>query len=302
MSSSRSDGPGGGAGNPRAARSFPIHRSDHPILCTIAGSDPTGGAGLDADLRAFEAHGLLGVAVRSARTAQDETGVHHVVPADPRALEAELTAVLADRRPAALKTGMLATGAVVRAVGRALDGAAPRPLVVDPVVWAGAGGRLLDEDGVGALHEALAPHATLLTPNLPEAAHLLGRPEEPRPEPRALAAALLERGWRAVLVKGGHAPGAGPVTDWLAEPAGLRGFARPRVPAGTVRGTGCTLSAALAARLARGEALAEAVAAAGAWLHALLQEAARRGRHHLDPGAVAPPPAPGSLPPPVAWE
>ena len=273
------------------------------MLCTIAGLDPTHGAGIDADGRTFEAHGCLWTAIVTAETEQDERGVQAVRPADRARLLAAIRAVLGGATPpAAIKTGLLPTAEVMEVVGGALGEGPARPLVVDPVIWAGVGGRLMEERGIEALATHLAPHAQLVTPNLPEAARLLGR-DPARPPPAAAAAqALLGHGWRAVLVKGGHEPQGATVVDVLATPQGLRRYVRPRVDVGPVRGTGCTLAAAIACHLAAGASLAQAVSAAGDWLNAVLQATAQTGTGHLDPHACDPASFTGSLPPLTAGE
>ncbi|MDA1194963.1 MAG: PfkB family carbohydrate kinase [Planctomycetota bacterium] len=260
-------------------------------MCTIAGIDTTRGAGRDVDLAVFAAFGAEGRAVITATAAQSEDGVHAVTPRPAAAVAAELAAVLSDPTCTALKSGMLATEAIVRAVGAVLGAQKPRPFVVDPVLAAGAGGALLDEAGVEALLQALGPHTTLLTPNLPEAARLLGQSAV---DARSAALALHARGWPAVLVKGGHSQAEGAVVDVLATARGSAHFERPRVAGGNVRGTGCALSAAIAAALGAGLPLEDAVRQAGDWLHALLREAHAAGRGTLSPEAVTlPPPRPG---------
>jgi hydroxymethylpyrimidine/phosphomethylpyrimidine kinase len=251
-------------------------RLDYLPLCTIAGSDPTGGAGLQADLRVFAAHGCHGSAVPTALTVQDRSGVHSVTAVDPALVRAQVDVVLADLRPAVLKIGMLATRMNLEAVANALDLSGAPPLVLDPVLAAGAGGALLDADAVAALAPRLAPHTTLLTPNLPEAARLLGRALIAPGQEEACAEALRAQGWRAVLLKGGHGSGD-TLRDVLVTPDGAWTFSHPRIPGGPFHGTGCTLSSAIAARLARGESLPDAVAHATAWLQRLLRKSAALG-------------------------
>jgi hydroxymethylpyrimidine/phosphomethylpyrimidine kinase len=240
-----------------------------PTALTIAGSDPSGGAGLQADLATFGAFGCHGQGVVTALTVQDSLAVHAVAPVDARQVAAQLDALLADAPPAAAKTGMLGTAAVVEAVASAWRTRGPIPLVVDPVLAASSGARLVDAGAVAALLELLLPLATLVTPNAPEASELTGLPVRDSLEAVTAARALLARGARAVLVKGGHLAGD-EVTDVLvaAGRADAVAFTRTRVPhARRVRGTGCALSAAIAARLALGDGLADAVCAAGDWVH-----------------------------------
>lgn len=264
-----------------------MHRSNHRVLCTIAGFDPTGSAGWGVDLAVFEALGCRGRAVVTAETEQGSAGVLAVEPKKPASVASELTRVLAEDAPAALKTGMLATAGIVDAVAATLAAAAARPLVVDPVLAAGAGGALLEDAAIPALAARLGPHATLLTPNRPEAARLLGL--EAIEDAEDAAQALRAAGWDAVLLKDGH--GAGPeVVDVLATASGTLRYRRPRLPGGNVRGTGCALAAAIAGWLARGTPLPEAVERAGDWLHRLIAEAHASARPTLDVRAVRLPP------------
>jgi len=262
-------------------------RLDYLPLCTIAGSDPTGGAGLQGDLRTFAAHTGHGTAVTTAFTVQDRAGLRAVTPVDAAVVRPQIDWLLENQRPMAMKTGMLATAGILAAVADGLDAFGAPPLVVDPVLSAEAGGALLAEEALAALAERLAPHAALLTPNLPEAARLLGR-EEIRPGEEADAAhALLEQGWRAVLLKGGHSQGL-EVQDLLVDAHGVRPFRRLRIAGGPYHGTGCALSAAVAARLGRGEALPYAVEGATAYVQALLKYAHERGDWLLSHLAVRP--------------
>jgi hydroxymethylpyrimidine/phosphomethylpyrimidine kinase len=207
--------------------------------------------------------------VVTALTVQDSRSVHAVVPVDPRHVAAQLGALLADAPPSAAKTGMLPSAAIVEAVAAAWRTQPALPLVVDPVLAASSGTRLSDAGAVAALIELLVPLAALVTPNAPEAEELTGLPVRDTGEAVAAARALLARGARAVLVKGGHVPGD-EVTDVLvaAGRPDAVAFTRTRIPHGRrVRGTGCALSAAIAARLALGDRLADAVCAAGDWVH-----------------------------------
>jgi hydroxymethylpyrimidine/phosphomethylpyrimidine kinase len=226
---------------------------------TIAGSDSSGGAGIQADLKTFTALGVYGASVIVALTAQNTRGVQAVEPVRPAFVAAQLDSVLSDLDVGAIKTGMLADAAIVDTVVSRLRAAPSRPLVVDPVMVATSGDVLLQPEAVSAIKGALAPLATLITPNLAEAAVLLGgRPAESEAEMRKQAAALLGLGCRAALVKGGHGSG-GEALDVLADASGLQTFARPRLDTPHTHGTGCTLSAAVAALLAEGAALPDAV-------------------------------------------
>jgi hydroxymethylpyrimidine/phosphomethylpyrimidine kinase len=243
------------------------------VALTVAGSDPSGGAGVQADLKAFSALGTYGAAVLTALTAQNTRGVTGVHPVPPEFVRAQLRAVLEDLDVAAVKVGMLGDRATIEALAEGLAGL-DRPRVVDPVQVAKGGARLLREDAVGTLRERLLPLASLLTPNLPEAADLLGVPEpEVLGRPEEACRRLLELGPRAVLLKGGHAGGADS-DDWLATAEGTVRLPAQRILTRNTHGTGCTLSAAITARLALGDELLDAVRAAKAYVHAAIAAAA----------------------------
>jgi hydroxymethylpyrimidine/phosphomethylpyrimidine kinase len=230
-----------------------------PIALTIAGSDSSGGAGIQADLKTFSAFGVYGASVLTALTAQNTRGVEavHSVPAD--FVRAQIRAVFDDLAVGAAKTGMLATREIVLAVAEELARRPDVPLVVDPVMVSTNGDPLLEPDAVGALKSRLLPRADLLTPNLPEAAALLGTaPAASEAEMAAQALRLLGLGCRGVLVKGGHGMGAAAV-DMLATGEGTVRLESPRIETANTHGTGCTLSAAIAALLAMGEPLEAAV-------------------------------------------
>jgi hydroxymethylpyrimidine/phosphomethylpyrimidine kinase len=248
---------------------------DAPVALTIAGSDPGGGAGLQADLVTFAAFGVRGTTVVTALTAQTPRGVQGIVAVDPSFVAAQLDAVLATAVVRAVKTGMLHRAAVVEMLAGRLAAAPPPHLVVDPVMHATAGGVLLDADGVAALRTRLLPLATLVTPNLAEAEALTGRPVRTVADMREAATALCALGARAALVTGGHRPGD--AVDVLHDGTALHELRAPRVPVATTHGTGCTLSAAVAAGLARGAALHDAVAAAKAYVTSVLGAAGRAG-------------------------
>lgn len=250
-----------------------------PCALTIAGSDSGGNAGVQADLRTFHAYGLHGCTVLTALTAQNPRGVRSVHVAPPAFVGDQLDAVFEMYNVTALKTGMLATADVIGVVA---DRLAARPRVkkvVDPVMVATSGARLLADDAVAALAERLLPLATLLTPNLPEAEVLLGRAISAPGDLRAAAKDLARRFGCAVLVKGGHAPG-GVAEDVLYDGRRLRAFACPRLanPVST-HGTGCTLAAAIAAGLACGKGLAAAVANAKKHVYEAIRLSYHIGRH-----------------------
>jgi hydroxymethylpyrimidine/phosphomethylpyrimidine kinase len=218
---------------------------------TVAGSDPSGGAGVQADLKTFSALGAYGTAVLTALTAQNTRGVTgvHVVPAEFVGLQ--LRTLLDDVGVHAVKTGMLPTAAVVREVAAVLTERRPGPVVCDPVMVATSGDRLIDEDAVAAVRDVLLPRADLITPNVPEAAVLLGvAPAADLDGLAEQARALLELGPGAVLLKGGHLGGAESV-DALTVAGDVVLTRRPRVETSATHGTGCTLSAAIAALVAR---------------------------------------------------
>ena len=243
-----------------------------PNVLSIAGSDPSGGAGIQADLKTFSALGCYGMAALTALTAQNTRGVTAVHVPPPEFLAAELDAVFADIRVDAVKIGMLATGDMVRVVARCLSTHPGIPVVLDPVLVATSGDSLGAPDVVDAIAELLLPLAALVTPNLPEAARLTGLPvAEDEDAMRAAASALQGRGARAVLVKGGHLGGRDAV-DLLAEGGEIRFFAAPRIATRSTHGTGCTLSSAIACYLAKGLALDDAVGAAKSYLTAAIAE------------------------------
>jgi hydroxymethylpyrimidine/phosphomethylpyrimidine kinase len=237
-----------------------------PIALTIAGSDSSGGAGIQADLKTFAALGVYGASAITALTAQNTRGVDavHVVP--PDFVLAQMKAVGRDLKVGAIKIGMLATSAVIAAVAEGLGDFAGVPVVLDPVMVAASGAVLLDDDAVSTLRSRLLPLATLITPNLPEAAKLLDATAASNEREMAEQAQKLKAlGAEAVLIKGGHAKGAKAV-DLLIDGAGEMRLEAPRVATNNTHGTGCTLSSAIAAELAKGAALREAVAKAKAYV------------------------------------
>ncbi len=227
------------------------------IALTIAGSDSGGGAGIQADLKTFHAFGVFGTSALTAVTAQNTLGVTAVHPIPLEVVRAQIEAVVEDLRPAAFKTGMLATAELVEEVARAVEAHGLEGYVLDPVMVATSGDRLLDADAEASLAERLLPLADLVTPNLHEAAILVGRAVRTLDDMRAAARALVERGAGAALVKGGHLEGD--AVDLLWDGREERIWRRERLDTRHTHGTGCTLSAAAAAGLARGRALPEAV-------------------------------------------
>ena len=247
----------------------------YPRLLTIAGSDSGGGAGIQADLKTFSALGCYGMTAITALTAQNTLGVTgiHAVPAD--FLQAQIDAVARDIGVDALKLGMLHAPDIVLVVARAIEHYGFAHVVLDPVMVATSGDRLIAEDTVAVLVRELFPRATVITPNLDEAALLIGRPIRTADDLEAAAHDLLALGARAVLLKGGHLPGD-EVVDLLAQAdAPWRRFAAPRIPSRNLHGTGCTLSAAMAAHLAFGATLEEAVVQARAFVRGAMAAGAQ---------------------------
>jgi hydroxymethylpyrimidine/phosphomethylpyrimidine kinase len=248
-----------------------------PIALTIAGSDSSGGAGIQADLKTFAAFGVYGASVITALTAQNTRGVSgiHLVPAD--FVTAQMDAVFSDLDVKAVKIGMVAQLATVDAIVAALKRWPPRHIVLDPVMVATSGDRLLAADAVEALRTRLIPRASLITPNLPEAAALLGEPvAESGAAVESQGKRLLAMGCPAVLIKGGHGQGA-ESTDYLVSGSGIVALAAPRIATGNTHGTGCSLSSAIAAGLARGEDMETAVRNAKVWISAAIAAADRLG-------------------------
>lgn len=243
------------------------------IALTIAGSDSGGGAGIQADLKAFSALGVYGASVLTAITAQNTRAVTAVMALPPDLVAAQLAAVLDDLAVRAIKIGMLANVGVIEAVARALKGR-DLPIVLDPVMVAKSGDPLLETEAEAALATELLPLATLVTPNLPEAGRLLGEPAaQDLRAARRQGEALLARGPAWVLMKGGHAEGT-VCHDLLLGPD-PRDLSAPRIATRNTHGTGCTLSAAIAAGLARGLPVPEAVAHAHRYLQGAIAAADR---------------------------
>jgi hydroxymethylpyrimidine/phosphomethylpyrimidine kinase len=227
------------------------------VVLTIAGSDSGGGAGIQADLKTFAAHGVHGTSAITAVTAQNSVHVLEAFALPPRLVVAQIEAVTADMRVAAAKTGMLANQGIVEAVAGAVARLQIPYLVVDPVMVAKGGDPLLDAGAVRAYASALLPLATVITPNLPEAAALLGRPIRTRDEMREAARDLEALGPGAVVVKGGHLEGD--AVDVFFDGQRMEELSVSRIPTANTHGTGCTFAAAIAARLGRGDTLPEAV-------------------------------------------
>jgi hydroxymethylpyrimidine/phosphomethylpyrimidine kinase len=249
------------------------------IALTIAGSDSGGGAGIQADLKTFHQFGVYGTSVIVALTAQNTTGVRSVYPVPHGMVEDQLAALAGDLPPAALKTGMLATAALVRLVATTIQGYGWRDYVCDPVMVATSGYRLLDAEAEAVLRERLLPLARLVTPNLEEAAILSGLEVNDPVQMELAGRRLLELGAQAALVKGGHLTGD-VMTEVLVTPDSVRRFTHARIPTSSTHGTGCTLSAAITASLALGRDLEQAVADGLDYLHRAIAAAPGFGAGH----------------------
>ncbi len=253
-----------------------------PIALTIAGSDSGGGAGIQADLKTFSALGVFGTSAIASLTAQNTRGVQGVLPIPPAFVQQQINSVLTDIQVAAIKTGMLATADIIAAVAETLAAYPHIPLVLDPVMVATSGDRLLAEDAIHTLIENLLPLATLVTPNLHEAAVLLNSPIASNLEQmRAQGEHIMALGAKAVLMKGGHSEGD-TATDLLITKAGVEAFSTPRLATKNTHGTGCTLASAVAAGLAKHYSLNESVKHAKEYLHQALSHSEKL---HIGQGA-----------------
>lgn len=251
-------------------------------VLSIAGSDSSGGAGIQADIKTIAAHGLFAETAITALTAQNTLGVLDVMEATPRIVAKQIDAVFEDIPPAAVKVGMVSSAAIIETVAERLAAHHARNVVVDPVMVATSGARLIDEDAISALVEKLIPLARIVTPNMPEAEVLAGFSVTDDDAMLRAGFAIAERaavrgGRAAVLVKGGH--GAASADDVLVMPDGShRWFRAARINTANTHGTGCTLSSAIASGLARGEALEEAVFEAKAYVRGALSAGLDLGR------------------------
>ncbi|MDR0576396.1 MAG: bifunctional hydroxymethylpyrimidine kinase/phosphomethylpyrimidine kinase [Candidatus Accumulibacter sp.] len=237
-------------------------RFEYFRVLSIAGSDSGGGAGIQADLKTFAALGCYGMTAITALTAQNTRGVRSIHGVPPRMLGEQIDAVIEDIGAHAVKIGMLHAPEIVETVAAAIDRHALRNVVLDPVMMATSGAALIETPAIGALARELFPRADVVTPNLDEASLLVGRPLRTPEDMESAAVALLDRGARAVLLKGGHLPGER-VIDLLVTASGEKiRMEAPRIASVNTHGTGCTLSSAIAAHLARGAPLPEAVSRA----------------------------------------
>jgi hydroxymethylpyrimidine/phosphomethylpyrimidine kinase len=251
---------------------------------TIAGSDPSAGAGIQADLKTFAAFGVYGTSVVTAVTAQNTRGVCRVEPLDPDIVAAQIDAVLSDIGADVVKTGMLATGPIIDLVASKLGQYGLNQLVLDPVLSASDGRPLLEEGGVDLLREKLLPLAMIITPNVQEAGQLVGRRLENALDVQQAAQEIVDMGARNVVITGGDAEG--PAIDLFFDGMEYHDFAAARVDTANTHGTGCTFAAAIAASLAKGLTPREAVAMAKAYVTKAMQMSFPVGRgngpvHHF---------------------
>jgi hydroxymethylpyrimidine/phosphomethylpyrimidine kinase len=258
------------------------HRRRRVTVVTIAASDSGGGAGIQADLLTFAAHGVHGATVLVAATAQNTRRITGVETLSPSIIGKQIDAVFTDFRPAAVKIGALVDSRRIRAVAAGLRRHRAKNVVLDPVMVATTGARLLSAAAVGVLARELLPLCDLVTPNLPEARALSGIRIRSDADRRLAAVAIAALGPRAVLIKGGHGRGAN-VTDLLYDGHRFREFVNPRIRTRATHGTGCTLSSAIAANLALGRPLQEAVRRAILYLRAGLKRGLFPGRGHGHP-------------------
>lgn len=260
---------------PPAARPSPV-----PTALTIAGSDSGGGAGLQADLKAFQANGVFGLSVVTAVTAQNTREVTAAFDLPPEVVTAQLDAVAGDIPIGAVKTGMLSSAAIIEAVADGLARHGLGPVVVDPVMISKSGYALLAPDAVEALRRRVLPLARVVTPNAHEAEALAGFPVRTRADARRAAEAILALGPQAVLVKGGHLEGEADAVDVLVDEAGERVFRAERIATPHTHGTGCTLASAIAANLAKGYVLPAAVDRAKRYLTEAIRHGLSLGGGH----------------------
>lgn len=246
---------------------------------TIAGSDPSGGAGIQADLKTFAAHGVYGLSVITAVTAQDTTGVTGFEALSSDLVTLQLETIVSDIRPAAAKTGMLGTAAVVEAVAAAVADLEVPLLVVDPVMIAKSGDSLIDGEAIAAVKTELLRRAFVVTPNVPEAEVLSGIAIRTEQDRREAAKRILALGPSAVIIKGGHLASAA-IVDLLYDGHRFHEFGIDRVAGRNTHGTGCTFAAALAAHLALGHALADAVPQVQRYIAGAIARAPNLGRGH----------------------
>jgi hydroxymethylpyrimidine/phosphomethylpyrimidine kinase len=250
-----------------------------PVALTIAGSDSGGGAGIQADLKTFAALGVHGTSALTAITAQNTLGVTDIVELPPALVAAQIEAVMSDIGAAAAKTGMLSSAEIIEVVVKAIAHFNIRNLVVDPVMVAKGGARLLRDDAVDALRRRLLPLAAVVTPNLPEAEVLLGRPIRTLDERRQAARDLVALGARAAVVKGGHTDEKLSIDHYF-DGTDLVELQSPRIVTANTHGSGCVFSAAIAADLAKGSDSLAAVHIAKEFITGAIERSLELGRGH----------------------
>ena len=258
--------------------------SKHPVALTVAGSDPGGGAGLQADLKTFAALGVYGYSVITQVIAQNSWKVAHIEPVAPELVEAQLDILTLEFTPRAVKTGALANVKVVKAVVRAIERLKLPAPVVDPVIVSSTGARLIGPKGERAIRKRLVPLALIVTPNIPEAEALTNIQIDSDAAVREAAKKILKLGAQAVVIKGGHRADDKSATDYLYDGRSFIELKAPRIAGGGAHGTGCAFSAAIAAYLARGAILEEAVRGAKRFVTGALKQSFKlgKGRSLLD--------------------
>jgi hydroxymethylpyrimidine/phosphomethylpyrimidine kinase len=250
------------------------------VALTIAGSDSGGGAGIQADIKAMQANGVFAASVLTAVTAQNTRAVLDAYELPLDLIEKQIDAVFDDIRIDAVKTGMLASVPVIDLVARKLKQRATQPVVVDPVMISKSGYSLLQPDAVDALRRMIAPLATVITPNAHEASHLAEIPVRTLDDAREAASRIYKLGPKAVLVKGGHLENSGEATDVLYDGQAFYEFSTPYIQTAHTHGTGCTYASAIAANLARGYALHEAIGRAKRYMEGAIRHALDIGGGH----------------------
>ncbi len=250
------------------------------VALTIAGSDSGGGAGIQADIKAMQANGVFAASVLTAVTAQNTRAVTAAFELPLDLIEAQLDAVLDDLPVAATKTGMLSSSAIIETVARKIEERGIEPLVVDPVMISKSGYPLLQAEAVETLKTRLLPRATLVTPNVHEAAHLTGLTIQTLDDAREAAQRIQAMGAQAVLVKGGHLDGESEAVDVLYDGQRFHTYRAPRIDTPHTHGTGCTYAAAIAANLARGYPLRGAVARAKRYVTEAIRHGLAIGQGH----------------------
>jgi hydroxymethylpyrimidine/phosphomethylpyrimidine kinase len=253
--------------------------SEPKTVLTIAGSDSSGGAGIQADLKTFAALGVYGTSAITAVTAQNTVGVNESLALQADLVTAQIEAIAADIPVHATKTGMLATAAIVEAVAAAIRELDLPLVVVDPVMVSKSGARLLDDDGIGMLRTELLPRALVVTPNIPEAEVLTGRRIQSIEDARAAAYEIHSRSGSAVVIKGGHAEGD-QLIDLLFDGEMFTELQTTRIATRNTHGTGCTFASAIAANLALGHSLVDAVVRGQAYVTGAIEHALSIGQGH----------------------